>query len=66
MMTPTRSSHRTFAETPNRRVFQGLGETDPALRQRVAARAAGGLSIEAPFDDPTRQIGEAVPATTDA
>jgi hypothetical protein len=61
-----RSDHPAFAETLKRRVLQGPGETDPALRQRVAARAAGGPPIEAPYDNLARQIGEAASGTTDA
>ena len=65
-MASTRSDHDAFAETLRRRVLEGPGETDPALRQRVAERAAGGPPLEAPFDDLARQIGEAAYRTTDA
>ena len=61
-----RSEHDSCAETLKRRVLEGPGETDAGLRQRVAARAAGGPSIEAPYDDLARQIGEAAYGTTDA
>ena len=40
-------------------VFEGLAETNPALRQRMAARASRGPAIETPYDDLARQIGEA-------
>jgi hypothetical protein len=66
MMISSRSDHHSFAETLRRRVLEGPSETDPALRQRVAARAAGGPPIEAPYDDLARQIGEAAYRTTDA
>lgn len=66
MMTSRRSDHYALAETLKRRVLQGPGETDSALRQRVAARAAGGPPIEAPYDALARQIGEAASGTTDA
>ena len=66
MMISSRFDHHSFAETLRRRVLEGPGETDPALRQRVAARAAGGPPIEAPYDDLARQIGEAAYRTTDA
>jgi hypothetical protein len=66
MMTSSRPDHNALAETLKRQVFQGPGVTDPALRQRVAARAAGGPPIEAPYDDLARQIGEAASGTTDA
>jgi len=46
-------------------VLEGPGATDPALRERVAARAAGGLPIEAPFDALAHQIGEAADRITD-
>lgn len=62
----SRSDHHLFAETLKSRVLEGSGETSPGLRQRVAARAAGGPSIEAPYDDLARQIGEAAHRTTDA
>lgn len=48
------------------RVLEGPGETDPALRKRVAARASGGPAADAPYDDLARQIGEAAYRTTDA
>ena len=61
-----RSDHLSLAEALRRRVLEGPGETDAALRQRVAARAAGGPPIEAPYDDLARQIGDAAYRTTDA
>jgi hypothetical protein len=64
-MTFSRTDHRSFAETLRRRVLEGLGESDPALRQRVATRAAAGPPIEAPYDDLASQIGEAASRTTD-
>ena len=64
-MISTRSDHHSFAETLRRRVLEGPGETAPALRQRVAARSAGGPPIEAPYDDLARQIWEAACRTTD-
>jgi hypothetical protein len=64
-MASSRSDHHAFAEALRRRVLEGPGETDPALRQRVAARSAGGPSIEAPYDDLARQIGEEAVRTTD-
>jgi hypothetical protein len=65
-MVSGRSDHHSFAETLRRRVLEGPGETDPVLRQRVAASAAGGPPIEAPYDDLARQIGDAAYRTTDA
>jgi hypothetical protein len=61
-----RSDHASLADTLRRRVLEGPGETDAALRQRVVARASGGHPIEAPYDDLARQIGEAACRTTDA
>jgi len=60
------ADHHALAETLRRRVLEGRGETDPALRRRVAARAAGGRAIEAPYDDLACQIGEAAWRITDA
>jgi hypothetical protein len=60
------TDHHSLAEALRRRVLEGPGETDAALRRRVAARAAGGPPIEAPYDDLARQIGEAAWRTTDA
>jgi len=61
-----RADHDLFAETLKRRVLDGPGKTDAALRQRVSARAAGGPPIESPYDDLAHQIGEAAFRTTDA
>jgi hypothetical protein len=61
----SRTDHDQFAETLKRTVFDRPGESDPALRQRVATRAAGGPPIEAPYDDLATQIGEAACRTTD-
>lgn len=60
------SDHSSFAERLRRRALHESAETEPLLRQRVAARAAGGPPIEAPFDDLARQIGDAAYCTTDA
>lgn len=64
MSTP--SEHRSFADALQRRVLDGSGEVDAALRQRAARRASGGPPLEAPYDDLARQIGEAAYRTTDA
>jgi hypothetical protein len=61
-----RTDHHAFAERLRRRVLEGPGETGPALRQRMAARASGGPPLDAPYDDLARQIGEAAYRTTDA
>ena len=62
----SRSDHHSFAEILRAKVLEGPGETDPTLRQRMAARASGGPPIETPYDDLARQIGEAACRTTDA
>ena len=62
----SRSDHHSFAEILRRKVLEGPGETDPALRQRMAARASGGPPIETPYEERARQIGEAACRTTDA
>jgi hypothetical protein len=64
--TSIRPDHGALAGTLKRRVLEGPGETDPALRRRVAARASGGPPIEPAYDDLARQIGEAAYRTTDA
>lgn len=58
--------HAALADALRRRVLEGPGETEAALRQAVAARATGGAPIPAPFDALARQIGEAANRTTDA
>jgi hypothetical protein len=66
MMAPSLSDHQSFAEMLRRRLIEGPGLTAPALRQGVAARAAGGPPVEAPYDELARQIGEAAYRTSDA
>jgi hypothetical protein len=61
-----RSDHQSFAEALKRRVLEGRGETETALRQCVAARAAGGPPLEQPYDDLAHHIGEAAYRVTDA
>ena len=66
MATTTRPDHRAFAEALRRRVLDGPGETDRAIRQAAAERAAGGPAVAAPFDDLALQIGEsAIHVTND-
>jgi hypothetical protein len=65
-MMSSRSDHHSFAEILRAKVLEGPGETDPTLRQRMAARASGGPPIETPYDNLARQIGEAACRTTDA
>lgn len=65
-MVASRSDHHSFAETLSRKVLEGPGQSEPALRQRVAARSACGPPIEGPYDDLARQIGDAAFRTTDS
>ena len=49
-----------------KRVFEGPGATDIALRQAMAKRAAGGPAVvETAYDELARQIGEAAWKVTD-
>jgi len=63
--TPAHPDHRALADAVRRRAHEGPGETDAALRQAMAERAAGGPPLEAPYDDLARQIGEAAYKVTD-
>ncbi|MFL5807190.1 MAG: carboxymuconolactone decarboxylase family protein [Roseiflexaceae bacterium] len=63
--TPAHPDHRALADTVRRRAYEGPGKTDAALRQAMAERAAGGPPLGAPYDDLTRQIGEAAYKVTD-
>ena len=65
MTTPSRPDHRALAEALRRRVLDGPGETDPALRKATAERAAGGPAVRAPYDDLAREIGESATRVTD-
>jgi hypothetical protein len=64
-MTITRPDHRALAEALRRRVLDGPGKTDTAVRQAMAERAAGGSAIEAPYDDLARQIGASAAGVRD-
>ena len=63
-MTSSRVDHRTLASALRRRVLEGPGKTDPAVRHAAAARAAGGPRAESPCDDLARQIGESASRVT--
>ena len=63
--TPAHPDHRAMADAVRRRTHEGPGETDAALRQAMAERAAGGPALQAPHDDLARQIGEAAYKVTD-
>jgi alkylhydroperoxidase family enzyme len=62
---PVHADHRALADAVRRRVLEGPGETDGALRHAMAERAAGGPALEAPYDDLARQIGQAAYKVTD-
>jgi uncharacterized peroxidase-related enzyme len=64
--TPAHPNHRAMADAVRQRTLEGPGETDAALRQAMAARAADGLALDAPYDDLARHIGEAAYKITDA
>jgi uncharacterized peroxidase-related enzyme len=64
--TPAHPNHRAMADAVRQRTLEGPGETDAVLRQAMAARAAGGPALDAPYDDLARQIGEAAYKVTDA
>ena len=66
LSTSAQSDHRVFADSLQRRVLQGPGETHPELREAVAQRAAGGPPIPGPCNDLARQIGESAHRVTDA
>jgi len=62
---PAHPDHRALAEALRRRVLEGPGATDMALRQAVANRATGGPAIGEPFDRLSVRIGEASYKVTD-
>jgi len=58
--------HRALAEVLRKRVLEGPGISDIALRQAMAKRATGGPSVgEAVYDDLAQQIGHAAYNVTD-
>ncbi|WP_086838005.1 hypothetical protein [Amycolatopsis kentuckyensis] len=59
-------SHRHHADALRAAMAGNTGITEAALRTTVAARAAGGPPVAAPYDDLARQIGEASYRVTDA
>ena len=59
MKTPRRPDHHALADALRRRVLEGPGKTDPALRQAVALSATGGPPAQPPYDALARRIGEA-------
>jgi hypothetical protein len=61
-----RLDHGALAEALRRRVLEGPGETDPALRQAVAKSVAGGPAAKTPYDDLANQIAASAYRVTDA
>jgi hypothetical protein len=64
-MTTSQPDHRALAEALRRRVLDGPGKTDRALRRAIAERAAGGPAVVASYDDLARQIGASAAGVTD-
>jgi hypothetical protein len=62
---PAHPDHRALADAVSRRTHEGPGETNVNLRQAMAARAAGGPPLGAPYDALARQIGEGAYKVTD-
>jgi hypothetical protein len=61
----TIAEHAGNPSPDGRQHLLGPGETGAALRHAMAARAAGGPTLEAPYDDLARQIGQAAYKVTD-
>jgi hypothetical protein len=59
------ADHAALADALRRRVLDGPGKTDPALRQAVALSATGGPPALPPYDALARQIGQSASRTTD-
>jgi hypothetical protein len=63
--TAKRADHAALAEALRRRVLEGPGATDAALREAVARSATGGAPGPPPYDALARQIGQSASRTTD-
>jgi hypothetical protein len=61
----TRADHAALANALRRRVLEGPGASDPALRQAVARSATSGPPVSPPYDALARQIGQSASRTTD-
>jgi len=66
MTTSAPADHDALAQALRDRVLDGPGESDRALRQAAAERAAGGLAMEDPYDALAQAIGTASYPVTDA
>lgn len=60
-----RPDHRAMAEALRKRVLEGKGKTDIALRQAIAGRATGSSSLETPYEVLATRIGEGAYKVTD-
>jgi uncharacterized peroxidase-related enzyme len=63
--TPGHPDHRAFADKLRERIFEGPGVTSTIIRQKMGKRAAGGPTIEQPFDELALNIGQAADKVTD-
>src|SRR5689334_6811603 len=66
MTTEAHADHAALSKALHDRVLDGPGESDRALRQAAAARAASGAAMAEPYDALARQIGDASYRVTDA
>ncbi len=62
----TRPDHQGLADALRRRVLEQPAETSQALRQAVAASAAGGHAAAPPYEALARQIGDSACRVTDS
>jgi hypothetical protein len=60
-----RPDHQGLADALRRRVLEESAETSPALRQAVAASAAGGPAAPLDYEPVARRIGESPCRVTD-
>lgn len=60
-----RPDHHVLAEILRKRVLEGSGKTDIALRQAIAKRTTENFPLEAPYDELALQIGNAAYKVTD-
>ena len=60
-----RAGHQAFAEVLRKRVLEGRGKTDAALRQAIARRVTDNTRIEEPYDTMAMLVAEASYKVTD-
>ncbi len=61
-----RPDHQGLADALRRSVLEGPAEARPALRQAVAASAAGGQAAPPPYEALARRIGDSACRVTDS